>query len=220
MGIISLEHSDQLIWLGRYTQRVYETLKLFSDSYDIMIDTDFNHYKEFCMNLDIPNIYTSTEDFCKRYCFDQTDPNSIASNLTRAYDNAIVLREEIGSDTLSYIQLAIYDMDKALLSLAPLIELQKVMDDLMAFWGMVNEIMVNRNARNLMKTGKRIEKLSLYTRLHASQEEIKIEAYRLQRRIEQTKLAYHQEDIDQMIELTKSNPIDYVQLIKVVENLI
>ncbi|MEE3395254.1 MAG: hypothetical protein VZQ97_04965, partial [Candidatus Onthomonas sp.] len=33
---------------------------------------------------------------------------SVYSNLIRAYDNAIVLREEIGSLTLSYIQLAVY----------------------------------------------------------------------------------------------------------------
>ena len=48
MGIISLEHSDQLLWLGRYTQRVYSTIRLFCNSYDIMIDTDLNHYQEYC----------------------------------------------------------------------------------------------------------------------------------------------------------------------------
>ena len=35
------------------------------------------------------------------------------SNLKRAYDNAVVLREEIGTEALSYIQLAIYAMQKA-----------------------------------------------------------------------------------------------------------
>ena len=41
------------------------------------------------------------------------NPDSIISNLNRAYDNAIVLRESIGSETLSFIQLAIYEMNKA-----------------------------------------------------------------------------------------------------------
>ena len=44
------------------------------------------------------------------------NPDSIISNINRAYDNAIVLRESIGSETLSYIQLAIYDMNRAKLS--------------------------------------------------------------------------------------------------------
>ena len=39
----------------------------------------------------------------------------------RTYDNAVVLREEIGSETLSYIQLAVYEMNRAKESSAPLI---------------------------------------------------------------------------------------------------
>ena len=47
-----------------------------------------------------------SENFIQRYCFDADDMNSIYSNLMRAYDNGITLRESIGSETLSYIQLA------------------------------------------------------------------------------------------------------------------
>ncbi|WP_243159453.1 alpha-E domain-containing protein [Clostridium sp. SM-530-WT-3G] len=35
MGIISIEQSDRLYWLGRYTERVYTTLRIFSKSFDI-----------------------------------------------------------------------------------------------------------------------------------------------------------------------------------------
>ena len=38
MGIISLEQKDRLLWLGRYTERVYTTLKLYSYTYDALID--------------------------------------------------------------------------------------------------------------------------------------------------------------------------------------
>lgn len=108
MGIISVEHTNQLFWLGRYSERVYTTLNIFADRFDSMIDLDTDKYEEFCLLQEIPNIYTSKEDFASRYCFDERDPNSVYSNLIRAYDNAIVLREEIGSLTLSYIQLAVY----------------------------------------------------------------------------------------------------------------
>ena len=38
MGIISVEQVDHLYWLGRYTERVYTTLKIYSESFDRMID--------------------------------------------------------------------------------------------------------------------------------------------------------------------------------------
>lgn len=67
------------------------------------------------------------------------NPDSIISNLNRAYDNAIVLRESIGSETLSFIQLAIYEMNKAKKSKSPVVELQKVNDNLLAFYGTVDD---------------------------------------------------------------------------------
>ena len=104
MGFISVEQTDRLYWLGRYTERVYTTMRLYFVTYDTMIDQFAKTYKDFCKSLDIPEIYTSPEDFMKRYPFDEEDTNSIISNLKRAYDNAIVLREEIGSESLAYIQ--------------------------------------------------------------------------------------------------------------------
>ena len=98
MGIISVEQASRLYWLGRYTEWVYSTIRMFFLSYDRMIDTDDNCYKEFCASVDIPDIYESKENFLKRYPFDETNPDSIISNLNRAYDNAIVLRENIGTD--------------------------------------------------------------------------------------------------------------------------
>lgn len=139
MGIISVEQTDHLYWLGRYTERVYTTLRIFSKSFDAMIDEQSDSYQKFCELIDIPNIYTSKEDFLKRYPFDADNPDSIISNMNRAYDNAVVLRESIGSETLSYIQLAIYDINKAALSSAPLIEMQQVMDHILAFWGIADD---------------------------------------------------------------------------------
>ena len=48
MGIISINNADHLFWLGRYTERVYTTIRLFSDSYDSMIDHCLNDYEDFC----------------------------------------------------------------------------------------------------------------------------------------------------------------------------
>lgn len=64
-------------------------------------------------------------------------PDSLISNLNRAYDNAVVLRESIGSEALSYIQMPVYDMENAAKSEVPLLELQQVLDNIHAFWGII-----------------------------------------------------------------------------------
>lgn len=133
MGIISVEQANRLYWLGRYTERVYTTLRIYSRSFDMMIDEITDSFQDFCNSLDIPNIYISKEDFTRRYPFDAQNSDSIISNLNRAYDNAIVLRESIGSEALSYIQLAIYEMNRAAESNAPLIEMQRIVDNILAF---------------------------------------------------------------------------------------
>lgn len=71
------------------------------------------------------------------------------------------MREEIGSEALAYIQLAVYEMQKAKTSDAPLIELQQVMDELLTFWGVEDDSIENEHIRNLVKCGKRIERLDL-----------------------------------------------------------
>ncbi len=107
MGIISVEQTNRLFWLGRYSERVYTTLRLYFNSFDSMIDKSAYDYKDFCRMIDIPDIYGTREAFREKYPFDESNPDSILSNLDRAYDNAVVLREEIGSETLSYIQLSL-----------------------------------------------------------------------------------------------------------------
>lgn len=220
MGIISVEHTDRLYWLGRYSERVYTTLCLFADSFDEMIDFRENSYDDFCRKLDIPNIYISRENFIERYCFDEQDPNSIYSNLMRAYDNGVTLREEIGSETLSYIQLAVYAMNRARLSQAPLIELQKVVDNILAFWGMVDDSIDSENVRNIIKVGKRVERLDLYARLHLSQKEMKRESDRLAGRIPRTCLKYRQEILEEIRGLVESSEIDYSKVVQKVESLL
>ena len=56
-GIISVEQADRLYWLGRYTERVYTTLRIFYRSFDTMIDEITDSYREFCEMVDIPDIY-------------------------------------------------------------------------------------------------------------------------------------------------------------------
>ena len=156
MKALSHENISRLFWLGRYSERVYTTLRNFAGRFDAMIDDEKNSH-----------------DFARIYCFDENNPDSVYSALMRAYDNAIELREEIGSDTFSYVQLAVYEMNRAKLSEAPLLQLQKVIDNIAAFWGVADDIIEDENVRSIIKLGKRIERVDLYARFGAGNEDMR-----------------------------------------------
>ncbi|MCR5058342.1 MAG: alpha-E domain-containing protein [Clostridiales bacterium] len=220
MGIISIDQVDHLYWLGRYTERVYTTLMIFAKNFDLMIDADNGIYQNFCVSLDIPDIYQSKEDFIRRYAFDDSVPDSIISNLNRAYDNAIVLRETIGSDALSYIQLSIYAMNNAAKSNSPLIELQQVMDDLLSFWGIVDDQIDADQIRNIIKAGKRIERIDLYARLEIERSRLEREVHRMIPRVLRSGMKYNENSLNAVSSLILEESLDYEGLITKVESII
>ena len=220
MGIISVEQADHLFWLGRYTERVYTTLRFYFPRFDSMIDETVDGYQAFCESIDIPNIYSSKEDFLRRYPFDADNPDSIISNLNRAYDNAIVLRESIGSEALSYVQLAIYDMNKASASSSPMIELQYLMDHILSFWGIADDQIDSEQVRNMIKAGKRIERIDLYARLKVSREELVREVCRMIPRVERSGLRYDKSRLNQMKSLVENPDLDYYKIVSNVEAIV
>jgi len=219
MGIVSREQVDRLYWLGRYTERVYTTLHMYARSFDMMIDKSNYNYIDFCKSIDIPNIYTDRTDFLKRYPFDPSNPDSIISNLTRAYDNAIELRESIGSETLAFIQLAIYDMNRAAQSKAPMIELQKVTDNLLAFYGIVDDRIDSENIRNTIKAGKRIERIDMYARLGVNRSELQREVKRMIPGVEQSGVKYDANKLAEISELVVAEKPDYYKIVDTVESI-
>lgn len=212
--------SWRAIRLGRYTERVYTTLKMFAQSFDKMIDSPDDVYPDYCEALDIPNIYESKEDFLARYPFDASIADSIISNLNRAYDNAIVLRETIGSDALSYIQLSIYAMNKAAESESPLIELQQIMDDLLSFWGIIDDQIDIEQIRNIIKAGKRIERIDLYARLEIDKYRLEREIHRMIPRVLRSGMKYNESALSKVSTLINEKSLDYACLISSVETIV
>ncbi len=211
MGIISVEQAGHLYWLGRYTERVYTTLRIYSRSFDEMIDESRDSYQSFCRSVDIPDIYVSKEDFLRRYPFDPTVPDSIVSNLERAYDNAVVLRETIGSEALSYVQLAVYDIKLAAESDAPMIELQQVLDHILAFWGIVDDQIDSEETRNM---------INLYARLGMPREELVREVHRMVPRVKRSGMAYDAEKLEMIRERVEEPELDHYSLVADVETLV
>ena len=172
MGIISLEKSNHLYWLGRYSERAFTTIKTFMDAYDRMLDADENAYQHVCAKLSIPDIYGSKEKFVINYLFDENDIHSVYSNLKCACDNAMVLRDMISSESLSYIQLALDIMVEAKNKDFCLLDLQGVIDYLYAFWGSIDDYIESSKCRNILKFGRYVERVDLYVRLDYSQDAV------------------------------------------------
>ena len=189
MGIISVEKADRLFWIGRYTERAFTTLVTFFECFDQMIDVDQEAYKDFCRKMGIPDIYGDKETFISRYLLDETDPNSVYSNLDRAYGNAMMMRDEISSHTLAYIQMAL-DCLKNANVYAPHYE-QQVIDYLHAFWGCVDDRVDDEESRNIMKCGKYLERLDLYMRMGAPARYIEKEYNKFLNRLHRIHLGYN-----------------------------
>ena len=220
MGIVSLINTDKLFWLGRYSERVYTTIRLFGESFDRLIEGEMDAVDSFCRSLDIPNIYTSGDDFVERYLFDAGNPDSVIANLTRAYDNAMTLREEVGSECISYIQLAVYEMNSLRGNQSPMLGLQRIVDDILAFWGLADDSIPDENIRNIIKTGKRVERLDLYARLRRPQADIEREVSRLAVRISRTDLTYASAAMGALKRLAGQERPDYRAVLELVDGLV
>ncbi|MBQ7168273.1 MAG: alpha-E domain-containing protein [Synergistaceae bacterium] len=196
MAILSCANSGRLFWLGRYTERVFTGIRALSGRSGAWAEAE------------------------SKLCFDGKNPESLYCSLMYAYDNAIVLRDEIGSDTFSYIQMAVYEMNSARKSPAPMLQLQKVNDNIAAFWGMADDAISDENVRGIIKLGKRIERVDLYARGDAGNDEIRREVTRLTYRIEKTGLHYDPETLSALNELAEAEDIDRPEMIRKVESLV
>ena len=197
MTVLSRENSARLFWLGRYSERVYTGLR------DFMA-------KSGAIN----------SNYVARCCLDEDNPDSAAFSLMRAYDNAIVLRDEITSDTFSYIQMAVYEMKNAQRSPAPLLQLQKVIDNIAAFWGMADDRIDDEHVRGIIKLGKRVERVDLYARMNWADEDMRREIRRLYYRVRKAGLPYSTESLANLKALADAGVIDRSAVIREVEALV
>lgn len=178
MTTISKEHSDRLYWLGRYTERVFTTLRTIRNLYDRIIDKQ-SEYLDYLNFFGLEDIYGSNDMFMKSFLYDSCNSNSVAYSLERAYDNGIVLREEISTETLSFLQLAKDTLSKSGSSTNTMLSLLPLEDQLFGFWGSVNEHIYNDEIRNIIYIGKTVERLDLYIRMRYPYDITKKEYVRL-----------------------------------------
>lgn len=164
--IISPAKANSLYWLGRYTERVYLQLHLLRKCFDKMIDGKPEDYDFFLSSLGSTVGYANSEEERFGLVHDGTNPVSIISCVERANDNALIVRDEITSPTLGYIQMSLEKLRHAAADrLQPTVdELQLLTDWMLAFWGSVSERVYDERVRTLLMIGKLIEHIDMNIR--------------------------------------------------------
>ncbi|MCR5313758.1 MAG: alpha-E domain-containing protein [Bacteroidaceae bacterium] len=171
--IISAKKANSLFWLGRYEERVYTTLHMLRKCYDKMIDGEVGDYWPLLNTLDAYGSYQNNSEFTLGMMYDKGNPCSVITAQTKAMDNAILLREEIMSETLSYLEMSVALMNECSAKKdANIICLQPVIDWSLAFWGSAEQRFKNHRALYIMMMGRNIENLDMLIRYNYGYERI------------------------------------------------
>ena len=173
MGPITLTSADQLYWLGRYTERVYTTLRRFFSTYDQSIDHGPEDFRGFCRELDIPfDPMLSANELIHDILYDRDKPSSVCASMRAAFGNAMMLRSELGTPTTAYVELALIRLKESKQPDARLLRQRSVHDDLLAFWGSVEDGTADPEVKALLFLGKYVERLDLYVRFGVDAERL------------------------------------------------
>lgn len=200
MGTITLNKYNRLFWLGRYAERVYQNSYAIIGIHDRAIDDENIDVNELCIKYGLPCKYSSVDEFCSSFCFDRSLPNSILATADAMLGNGMVLREMLGSPTLSYLQMSVSALEMASNSHAYSIQLQWVLDDIMAFRGSYAENVDSEMVRNTIKSGASIERVSTILRFYEDKSSLKREVHKLLNRLYKTQLEYDAEKLDRIKE--------------------
>ncbi len=173
--IISATKANNFFWLGRYEERVYITLHLLRKCYDKMIDGKKEEYWPLWETLDALGVYQTSEDFTLGMLYDKDNVNSVMYAQMKAMDNAILLREDIMSETLSYLEMSMALIRKCSETLEQnVMNLQPIIDWSLAFWGSSEQRLKNHHALFIMMMGRNIENLDMLIRFDYSYDRVSL----------------------------------------------
>lgn len=220
MDPVTLSKQNRLYWLGRYAERVYTTLQILMKLYDKHIDGETVDYAAFCRRMGVDCPYGGEEAFFRGYLFDKDSACSVRGSVEAMLGNGMVLRETITSPTLAYLQMAHMALGMAESSEAPLVELQWVMDDIMAFRGSFDDSVEAETTRNITKVGSLVERISLMLRLDWQLPRLERELLKLLARLRRTDLAPEAEALEVIERAAAGEAIDRGLLLASVEGLL
>ena len=165
MSTLTPAKAHSCIQLGRCTEHVYTELKEFFSAYDNSIDLDSMDFAALCYASNIEEASgAQVDDILFDLFYDRESPNSICSIAHQALDAGLSLRSEIGDATIGHIEVALSNLRKSKAPSTRLIKHRAACDDLLAFWGSVEDGDAPATVKALIFLGKYSERIDLYAR--------------------------------------------------------
>ncbi|MBW3081063.1 circularly permuted type 2 ATP-grasp protein [Bifidobacterium saguinibicoloris] len=175
LQLVTASKADNLYWLGRYTERAFTTLVQFYPFYDRVMDDNPDAFRPFARALDLPEDFEDFDTFIHSFLYDGTNPDSVRSAIVSAFNNAVVLRPELSSRLLQYVELAVTNITSAAEASADSSDIyaqRDIADNMLAFWGGIENSAADMTLKAFIFIGKYIERLDLYTRFGMPVEEM------------------------------------------------
>ncbi|MDD2829121.1 MAG: alpha-E domain-containing protein [Sulfuricurvum sp.] len=162
---ISVNTAQRLYWFGRYVQRAETMLKELVNSYDYVIDRDFEDGRKLYAKLGVEIEYNNALDFLKQGVYG-TYGGSVEDIINWARENAIESRhllDERGFSTLNKIHnQLVAGRDKAV---SPS-NLEEIIDNCSLILGIFSTELDRTRAYQLIRFGQQIERFDLILRLY------------------------------------------------------
>ncbi|MFZ2890937.1 alpha-E domain-containing protein [Sulfuricurvum sp.] len=162
---ISVNTAQRLYWFGRYVQRAETMLKELVNSYDYVIDRDFEDGKKLYSKLGVEIEYKNALDFLKQGVYG-TYGGSIEQIISWARENAIETRhllDERGFATLNKIHNQLVSGRECAVSPT---NLEEIIDNCSLILGIFSTELDRTRAYQLIRFGQQIERFDLILRLY------------------------------------------------------
>lgn len=165
MSSISPAKANHLFWLGRYAERLFAQLHFLRRYYDLCLDEGREDALQiYCRKLSLAECAADREIFLHRHLFENT-PGSLLYCLECLNDNSIVLREELTTASISYVNLCVATLNHCRHKQdINIVRLQPITDYLLSFWGSVFQHVTNIAALDMLFVGKHVEYIDMYSR--------------------------------------------------------
>lgn len=162
---ISVNTAERLYWFGRYVQRAETMLKELVNSYDYVIDRDFEEGRNLYAKLGVEIEYKNALDFLKQGVYG-TYGGSIEQIISWARENAIETRhllDERGFATLNKIYNQLVAGRNSAVSAS---NLEEIIDNCSLILGIFSSELDRTRAYQLIRFGQQIERFDLILRLY------------------------------------------------------
>ena len=162
---ISVNTAQRLYWFGRYVQRAETMLKELVNSYDYVIDRDFDDGRKLYEKLGVEIDYKNALDFLHQGVYG-TYGGSIEEIVSWARENAIETRhllDERGFSILNKIHNQLYAGREIAVSPA---NLEEIIDNCSLILGIFSTELDRTRAYQLIRFGQQIERFDLILRMY------------------------------------------------------